>query len=252
MQIVLVHGAFHDGRCWDRLISHLEALHFTVHAPTLRGHGDRGLHPYRVSMHSYVQDVCAVADRLDEPCVLLGHSMGGFPITAAAERRPELFSRLIYLSAFVPPMEKARLVALQDVAQTRGMNAGIYTSLFKGVARIDGEFAKELFYNTCASSVRERAAQHLCPQPLRPSLASVGWSKDRVGRIPAHYIECAQDRSIPLDGQRALQRHLPFVSRVTLDSDHSPFLSMPEQLAASIQTLVETPAGTRSDAAPPS
>ncbi len=39
---------------------------------------------------------------LDAPAIVVGHSMGGYPITAAAERAPERVERLVYLCAYVP------------------------------------------------------------------------------------------------------------------------------------------------------
>lgn len=37
-----------------------------------------------------------------EPVVLLGHSMGGMPVSAAAEAEPERVRALVYLCAFLP------------------------------------------------------------------------------------------------------------------------------------------------------
>ncbi len=39
-------------------------------------------------------------DQLDEKVVMLGHSMGGLAISAAAELRPDKVGALVYLSGF--------------------------------------------------------------------------------------------------------------------------------------------------------
>lgn len=57
---------------------------------------------------------------------------------------------------------------------------------------------------------------------------------ERWGSILRSYIECSQDRAIPLSSQRKMQEMSPGAARVTLDSDHSPFLSRPAELAAAL------------------
>ena len=48
--------------------------------------------------------------------------------------------------------------------------------------------------------------------------------------LPRHYVECLQDRAIPIEVQRSMHAAIP--CRVhALDASHSPFLSMPERLA---------------------
>ena len=49
--------------------------------------------------------------------------------------------------------------------------------------------------------------------------------------MPRAYIECPQDRTITLGAQRRMQAALPCDPVFTLDSDHSPFFSQPEELA---------------------
>lgn len=39
---------------------------------------------------------------MNEPLVLVGHSMGGMVVTAVAEKVPTKIQRLIYLGAFLP------------------------------------------------------------------------------------------------------------------------------------------------------
>lgn len=56
-----------------------------------------------VSLDAYAEAILAQARAMPPgKLVLVGHSMGGAAITAAASRRPDLFARLVYLCAFVP------------------------------------------------------------------------------------------------------------------------------------------------------
>jgi hypothetical protein len=51
-------------------------------------------------------------------------------------------------------------------------------------------------------------------------------------------VECLRDRAITVDRQRAMQRAAGIEEVVSLDTDHSPFLSRPEALAAVLLRFV--------------
>lgn len=58
-----------------------------------------------------------------------------------------------------------------------------------------------------------------------------------MGSIREHYIECTLDKALTPTQQRALQTHMEFTTVRRLEADHSPFLAMPERLAALIEEL---------------
>ena len=74
---VLIHGAWHGGWCWRKVVPHLEAAGHTVIAPDLPSHGDDPTPAAEVTLDDYVRRVCEILDAQDEPVVLVGHSMGG-------------------------------------------------------------------------------------------------------------------------------------------------------------------------------
>lgn len=51
--------------------------------------------------------------------------------------------------------------------------------------------------------------------------------------------ECTDDAALPIASQRAMQTHMSFRSVQTLDTDHSPFLSTPAELADLIRKIAE-------------
>jgi hypothetical protein len=53
--------------------------------------------------------------------------------------------------------------------------------------------------------------------------------------VPRHYIECTEDRAIPVALQRFMASRVPGIRVQSLKTDHSPFLSMREELAAALQ-----------------
>jgi pimeloyl-ACP methyl ester carboxylesterase len=101
---VLVHGAWHGGWCWSRLVPLLEAGQHRVLPVTLTGLGDRAhLASPVVDLDTHVTDVASILEMEDlNDVVLVGHSYGGMVITGAAERAWKRVRRLVYLDALVP------------------------------------------------------------------------------------------------------------------------------------------------------
>lgn len=239
--ILLVHGAAHDENCWHDLAPELEALKLKVHTLTLRGHGANKKNAYRISMNSYAKDVCNKAREIGEPCVLVGHSMGGMVITAAAQTHPKLFTQMIYIAAFAPP-KKATALAFY-ARKLAKLCPGHETpkpklDLFNGTSGYDVNTSIDMFYNQCKGDLQALVKRNICPQPIRPFLSFVRWSDTRLGTIPKDYIECTQDNALPIETQRAMQKNMSFNRIETLNSDHSPFTSMPKKLANVIDKLV--------------
>ncbi|WP_320774011.1 alpha/beta fold hydrolase [Streptomyces sp. CRN 30] len=101
---LLVHGAWHEGRCWERVVPLLTAAGHRVLAPSLTGYGDKAhlLGP-EVGLDTHVEDIAGLIAEEDlTDVVLVGHSYAGLVVTAVAERVPERLARLVYLDAMVP------------------------------------------------------------------------------------------------------------------------------------------------------
>ncbi|WP_406689610.1 alpha/beta hydrolase [Saccharopolyspora sp. ID03-671] len=99
---LLVHGAWHTGHAWDRVVPLLSG--HRVLAPTLTGYGETAhLLTPETGVRTHSDDVVRLI--LDEDLhdvVLVGHSYAGLVISDAANQVPERISQLIYLDAMVP------------------------------------------------------------------------------------------------------------------------------------------------------
>lgn len=101
---LLIHGAWHGGWCWDRVVPLLEAAGHGTHAPTLSGLEEERTEPVDgIGMGTHVEDVLRAASGLSsDRLILVGHSYGGFPMTGAADRLRERVALYVYLDAGVP------------------------------------------------------------------------------------------------------------------------------------------------------
>jgi pimeloyl-ACP methyl ester carboxylesterase len=78
--LLFVHGAWHAAWCWDEnFLSYFADKGYRAVALSFRGHGESTIDKplRRCSVADYVDDVSSVADRLPDPPVVIGHSMGG-------------------------------------------------------------------------------------------------------------------------------------------------------------------------------
>ena len=101
---VLVHGAWHGGWCWKKVVPLLRAAGHEIYAPTLTGLGERAhLLTREIGLDTHVQDIVNLLEYEElTQVVLVGHSYGGMVITGVAERVPDRLRQLVYLDAAAP------------------------------------------------------------------------------------------------------------------------------------------------------
>lgn len=87
---VLVHGAWHGGRCWKKMLPLVRAAGHDVHVPTLTGLGCLAhLAGTHINLETHIQDILMYLEMEDlRDVVLVGHSYGGMVITGVADRAP--------------------------------------------------------------------------------------------------------------------------------------------------------------------
>src|SRR5580693_1449334 len=88
-QFLLVHGAFHGAWCWRKTVAELEKRGHRAKAIDLPGQGDDQTPLADVTLDTMVDKIIAEMADLPGKAVLVGHSLGGIPITATGEKAPE-------------------------------------------------------------------------------------------------------------------------------------------------------------------
>lgn len=227
---LLIHGAWHGGWCWRKVVPLLEAKGHKVLAPDLPGHGNDPTPAAGVTLQDYADRICKLAGAQSAPVTLVGHSMGGVAITQAAENCSTRIASLVYLCAFLPRNADSLMTwATQDPQSM--VNPSSMRPQPDGTIQFKLECAREAFYGNCTEEDALFAQSRLVAQSGVPFETPVQTSAGCWGRIPRYYIECARDRAITLTLQRQMQKHSPCRQTFFLDTDHSPFFSASEKLA---------------------
>lgn len=102
--VLFVHGAYAGAWCWeDHFLPYFAEQGVHAYAVSLRGHGSsEGRQQLAAtSLADYVDDVAWAVSQLDQPPVLVGHSMGGMVVQKYLERQVEVAG--VVLMASVPP-----------------------------------------------------------------------------------------------------------------------------------------------------
>jgi pimeloyl-ACP methyl ester carboxylesterase len=233
---VLVHGAWHGGWCWHKIVARLEKAGHTVVAPDMPAHGTDRTPVETLTLAMIAGRISDVVAAQKEPVILVGHSYGGTIITEVGERVTERIKRLVYLTAFVVPGGKSTMeVNPPDDASLIGPNLvmapdGLTVAMNSAVLR-------ETFYADCSDDDVALARAMLVPEAVAPFSTPSTATAERWGRLPSAYIECTRDRAIGIGRQRELAGHLVGPKRVSLDCDHSPFFSRPDELTQALIAL---------------
>jgi pimeloyl-ACP methyl ester carboxylesterase len=222
--VLLVHGAWHNGKGFARLQAALAARGINSQTVELTsvGTADATLG----DMYSDAAILKTAVSKIDGDCVVLGHSYGGVVITEGVSDATNV-KKLIYLTAFM-------LDAGETLYAACGSVDPAWWQVASDQSRLTAGTPAEIFYNTCAPEIAAAAVKELRTQSLpafNQPLTKVAWKE-----IPSAYIICEADNAIPLFAQEAMSGRANEVVR--MKTDHSPFLSAPEELAGVIEGLI--------------
>ncbi|HEU5374914.1 MAG TPA: alpha/beta fold hydrolase [Ktedonobacteraceae bacterium] len=229
---ILIHGDWHGGWCWNRVVPFLQQAGHRVLAPDLPGHGQDTTPLSSITQERIFQCLNDFLDSEVEPVTLVGHSSGGMLITALANLRPEKVKELVYLSAFLlPPGVTPRALAVDTESI---LSSALLVDEQRRVVTIKPEVAKAVFYADCTDADATWATRLLVPEPFRsptqrvtPPLPETAWDA-----IPRVYITCLQDKALGPAMQKQMYTKVSCQKVYSLHTSHSPFLSAPSQLAA--------------------
>ncbi len=233
---ILIAGAWHGSWCWSRVTPLLEASGHRVLTPDLLGMSDGEAARIEEPLAAWADQIADILRAETDPVILVGHSRAGLVISEVAERVPEKVGLLIYLCAFL--LQDGQ--TLQEVAQ-QSDNAAVFASATvmhdNGTVSINKNAIAQLFYNETPDRFFQIASERLVPEPLSALTTPIHVTDRRFGTVLRAYIECTRDGAIPIATQRLMQAALPCAQSIELDSDHSPFFSMPTTLVDALKQL---------------
>ncbi|TSJ61635.1 alpha/beta fold hydrolase [Starkeya sp. 3C] len=236
---ILIHGSWQWGGCFMKVANILAAAGHAVITPDLASHGfDTTPTAAVTDISIYAAPARAALEEIEGKVILVGHSVGGATCTWLGEEMHERIEALVYLTGFMAPNGKTARdfvmtpTYLKDpaIVETQGMLRLGKEGLGLDLARRD--LISRSLYSDCTEHDIDRAMANVVRvTPHAPFTAVSAITPRRFGRLPRHYVECLQDRGLPLAVQREMQAAVPGAQVHQLDTGHSPFLSAPEEVA---------------------
>jgi pimeloyl-ACP methyl ester carboxylesterase len=227
-RFLLVHSAWLGGWQWEQVAKPLlEAGHY-VFTPDLPGHGTDATPSSEISMERYVKTITDLLDTQKEPVILVGHSFNGITISRVAELHPEKIEKLVYLTAFLLPEVGSFFKAVSGVEGSKAVENFILQKTKYALvkeAKMHNAFAHDIPLEAV-----EAAKPSIVPEPVAPLGYELEITDKNFGMLPKYYIECTEDRAIPIAVQRSMYQGK--VEKVfSLNTSHTPNFSQPGELA---------------------
>ena len=235
--LVLLHGFTESLRIWDTLTEAL-SLQYTVIRPDLPGHGRT---PEYSNTHTMEEMAEMLAEMLANypPCILIGHSMGGYVALAYAEKYSErlLGIGLFHSTAAADSVDKkedrlrASALALQD---KKGFITSLIPKLFAPKNRLQMsaqiDVIKALANDTSATGI----SAALLGMRQRPDRTHVL----KTIPVPVLMLYGAFDELIP-PARSETEASLPAIciSEKLKSSGHMGFIEEPEETYRIIKTF---------------
>lgn len=226
---VLVHSAWLGGWQWENVAKTLKENGHTVLTPDLPGHGSDKTQPADITMNDYVKTLTDILDKQDSPVILVGHSFNGITVSRVTELRPNKVKKLVFLTAFLLPNGGSFFGAVQGVKGSKAVD-NFQLSEDKTYAFVKEDEVQNAFAHDIPKEAFNGAKPYIIPEPAAPLMYELQITDENFGKTPKYYIECTEDRAIPVEVQRAMYKGKVEKS-YSLNSSHTPNFSQPEALA---------------------
>jgi pimeloyl-ACP methyl ester carboxylesterase len=227
----LIHGSWHDGSAWDGVVSVLAARGHEATAPTLAGHGPGVSRD--VAFADYVESVVdAVRASGLKDLVLVGHSLGGAVVAAAAGLVAEQISRVVLVAPLLP-VHGETLADILPPDSAAGFAALAAQSEDNSIT-LPWPVWRERFIGEADESTAKRSYDMLTPEPYRPVNDVIDMNGFDALPIGRSYIHCRSDVVFPPGEMHFFPRFFNrsgFARLIEIDAGHEAMFSMPEVLA---------------------
>ncbi len=166
--------------------------------------------------------------------VLVGHSQAGTMMPRLVERRPDLFSRLVYVSCSIPLPGQTILEMMGS--GLHGSNENEVGWPFDPKAGSRRDHYRAMFCNDMseaeAAALLARLGKDNWPSRV---YAATDWRCDHLDKTPATFAICLQDGVLPVAWQEKFATRFRVQRRVRIDAGHQVMNSRPHTLAEALR-----------------
>lgn len=236
---VLIHGAWHSSWCWEKVVSPLKNLGHKVITVDLPGSTLDDTTPLEeITLKLYTDHVVKIIEEQDEKVILVGHSLGGLVISQTAEYISDKIKGLVYLTAFILRNGEKMIQYIESDKESIVTESLEFIEEGKG-ARVKSDNIFEAFYHNCDPEEIKNIIPRLVPQSAQVFMTPLEITDQNYGSIPRIFVECLQDRAITTNTQKRMLAAMPCQKIYTIDTEHSPFYSKPDETVEILNAVLK-------------
>lgn len=234
--IVLIHGAWHTGKCWDPIRKSLEEKGYNVYTPTYPGNGAGD--STKVVPQDYIDWIQDVISNIPGKSIVLGHSSAGIIMVGGLTGVKDKVELAIFNNAFVPPhgMSQFDVVGPEIESVFRTIAAGRED----GCVVLDRDFIRGKLMQLSDEETFERLlAEEVVPQPLAIFETRVQTQDFIDSGIPCAMIHCKDDVSVDPDGYKMMFQSIGRGEIVEIPGEHELLVSNPGAIVDALMEVLK-------------
>ncbi len=229
-KFLLIHGSWHGGWCWERLLPILEADGHEAWTPTLAGSAESGGEASpETDLTTHVDQITELilaADQSD--LIVVGHSYAGLVMVGVAEYVSDHISHFVFVDALIPDHAQSAFDLMPGAEErfTQAMRSAGSEFLVPPLS------PQELSVTKPADV--EWMETLLTPMPILTHREKVNAPQRKASKIHSTYIHCLQSG---LGASFAAQARRDGWQVFEVDAGHDVMISHPEVLADLLEQI---------------
>ncbi len=234
-RILLIHGAWHNEKCWEAVIDLLAKEGYDAFALTLPGNevnGDKD-----VIYDDYVNHVVDVINREPEEIIVVGHSSAGHVIQMAVPKVKDKVKKIIFNDAWILPDGQCQFDLVPEEIKD-GMIEAAKASADNAIP-VDPGFLRGMLATEADDETFERLMSILVSQPLTMMETPIDAEPLESLHMPKVMLYCTKDISLPKEVYVGMFVALGSLQIVEVECDHEGLFTNPKEFTKGLIKCIE-------------
>lgn len=234
-KVLLMHGAWHNGSCWDEVSEILKENGHEVIALTIPGNGYND--NKNVRYEDYINHVVKVIESQNDKVIVVGHSSAGHIIQMSITKVSDKVEKIIFNDAWILPHNKSQFdfvpEDIKGAMRQQAKNNG------NGSIPIDPGFVRGMLANEASEEKFNDLMKILVSQPLVIMETPINANAFASLNIPLVMLNCTKDVSVPPNAFFGMFKSLGDNPVIDVECDHEGLFTNPEIYAKGLLKCIQ-------------